>query len=228
MIKGQGDISSFAALATALAATIGTGNIVGVATAIKAGGPGALFWMWVAAFFGMATKYSEGLLAIKYRTKDDNGEISGGPMYYIINGMGKRWKPLAAFFAVAGVLVAYFGIGTFSQVNSITSSLENSFGLAPQIVSVVIAVLVAIIIFGGIQSISKVAEKSRTFHGYYLYYCHTRCYFLVTLIRLYLHSVKFFLELLLVQQLLVGLRVQLLKRQFKKGLLVVSSLMNLD
>lgn len=157
--KGQGDISSFAALATALAATIGTGNIVGVATAIKAGGPGALFWMWVAAFFGMATKYSEGLLAIKYRTKDDNGEISGGPMYYIINGMGKRWKPLAAFFAVAGVLVAYFGIGTFSQVNSITSSLENSFGLAPQIVSVVIAVLVAIIIFGGIQSISKVAEK---------------------------------------------------------------------
>lgn len=157
--KGQGDISSFAALATALAATIGTGNIVGVATAIKGGGPGALFWMWVAAFFGMATKYSEGLLAIKYRTKDDNGEISGGPMYYIINGMGKRWKPLAAFFAVAGVLVAYFGIGTFSQVNSITSSLENSFGLAPQIVSVVIAVLVAIIIFGGIQSISKVAEK---------------------------------------------------------------------
>lgn len=157
--KGQGDISSFAALATALAATIGTGNIVGVATAIKAGGPGALFWMWVAAFFGMATKYSEGLLAIKYRTKDDNGEISGGPMYYIINGMGKHWKPLAAFFAVAGVLVAYFGIGTFSQVNSITSSLENSFGLAPQIVSVVIAVLVAIIIFGGIQSISKVAEK---------------------------------------------------------------------
>ena len=157
--KGQGDISSFAALATALAATVGTGNIVGVATAIKAGGPGALFWMWMAAFFGMATKYSEGLLAIKYRTKDDNGEISGGPMYYILNGMGKRWKPLAVFFAVAGVLVAYFGIGTFSQVNSITSSLENSFGLAPQIVSVVIAVLVAIIIFGGIQSISKVAEK---------------------------------------------------------------------
>ncbi len=157
--KGEGDISSFAALATALAATVGTGNIVGVATAIKTGGPGALFWMWIAAFFGMATKYSEGLLAIKFRTLDDQGNVSGGPMYYIINGMGKRWKPLAAFFAVAGVLVAYFGIGTFSQVNSITSSLENSFGLAPQIVSVVIAVLVAIIIFGGIQSISKVAEK---------------------------------------------------------------------
>ncbi|SNU07382.1 alanine or glycine:cation symporter, AGCS family [Streptococcus equinus] len=157
--KGQGDISSFAALATALAATVGTGNIVGVATAIKAGGPGALFWMWIAAFFGMATKYSEGLLAIKYRTRDDNGEVSGGPMYYILNGMGKRWKPLAIFFAIAGILVAYFGIGTFSQVNSITSSLENSFGLAPQIVSIVVAVVVAIIIFGGIKSISKVAEK---------------------------------------------------------------------
>lgn len=157
--KGQGDISSFAALATALAATVGTGNIVGVATAIKAGGPGALFWMWIAAFFGMATKYSEGLLAIKYRTHDDNGEVSGGPMYYILNGMGKRWKPLAIFFAVAGILVAYFGIGTFSQVNSIASSLENSFGLAPQIVSIVVAVIVAIIIFGGIKSISKVAEK---------------------------------------------------------------------
>ena len=183
--------------------------------------------MWVAAFFGMATKYSEGLLAIKYRTKDDNGEISGGPMYYIINGMGKRWKPLAAFFAVAGVLVAYFGIGTFSQVNSITSSLENSFGLAPQIVSVVIAVLVAIIIFGGIQSISKVAEKVVPFMLLFILLPHSLL-FLVTLIRLYLHSVKFFLELLLVQQLLVGLRVQLLKRQFKKGLLVVSSLMNLD
>ena len=157
--KGQGDISSFAALATALAATVGTGNIVGVATAIKAGGPGALFWMWIAAFFGMATKYSEGLLAIKYRTRDDNGEVSGGPMYYILNGMGKRWKPLAIFFAVAGILVAYFGIGTFSQVNSIASSLENSFGLAPQIVSIVVAVIVAIIIFGGIKSISKVAQK---------------------------------------------------------------------
>lgn len=157
--KGSGDISSFAALATALAATIGTGNIVGVATAIKAGGPGALFWMWIAAFFGMATKYAEGLLAIKYRTKDDNGEISGGPMYYIVNGMGQKWKPLAIFFAIAGILVAFLGIGTFSQVNSITSSLENSFNWSPKIVSLVIAVTVAIIIFGGIQSISKVSEK---------------------------------------------------------------------
>ena len=156
---GEGDISSFAALATALAATIGTGNIVGVATAIKTGEPGALFWRWVAAFFGMATKYAEGLLAIKYRTQDDNGNISGGPMYYIVNGMGKKWKPLAIFFAIAGILVAFLGIGTFSQVNSITSSLQNSFGFSPEIVSVIIAIIVAVIIFGGIQSISKVSES---------------------------------------------------------------------
>ncbi|MDU7209248.1 MAG: alanine:cation symporter family protein, partial [Streptococcus sp.] len=124
--KGQGDISSFAALATALAATIGTGNIVGVATAIKAGGPGALFWMWMAAFFGMATKYAEGLLAIKYRTKDDHGAVAGGPMHYILLGMGEKWRPLAIFFALAGVLVALLGIGTFTQVNSITESIQNT------------------------------------------------------------------------------------------------------
>ncbi|MGT2775706.1 alanine/glycine:cation symporter family protein [Streptococcus hyovaginalis] len=157
--KGEGDISSFAALATALAATVGTGNIVGVATAIKTGGPGALFWMWVAAFFGMATKYAEGFLAIKYRTKDANGDISGGPMYYIINGMGKKWSFLAIFFAISGVLVAWFGIGTFAQVNSITASLEHSFGLSPKIVSIIIALIAATVIFGGIQSISKISEK---------------------------------------------------------------------
>lgn len=157
--KGQGDISSFAALATALAATIGTGNIVGVATAIKLGGPGALFWMWVAAFFGMATKYSEGVLAIKYRTKDTNGEVAGGPMYYIVNGLGKRWKPLAIVFSIFGVMVALLGSGTFTQVNSITESLNNAFGLPATIVSIILAIIVAIIIFGGIQSISKVAEK---------------------------------------------------------------------
>lgn len=157
--KGQGDISSFAALATALAATIGTGNIVGVATAIKLGGPGALFWMWVAAFFGMATKYSEGVLAIKYRTKDANGEVAGGPMYYIVNGLGKHWKPLAIVFSIFGVMVALLGSGTFTQVNSITESLNNAFGLPATIVSIILAVIVAIIIFGGIQSISKVAEK---------------------------------------------------------------------
>ena len=101
--QGEGDTSSFKALCTALAATIGTGNIVGVATAVKAGGPGALFWMWVAAFFGMATKYAEGLLAVKYRNVDEHGEIAGGPMFYIENGMGRQWKPLAVFFAAAGV-----------------------------------------------------------------------------------------------------------------------------
>lgn len=157
--KGKGDISSFAALATALAATVGTGNIVGVATAIKLGGPGALLWMWMAAFFGMATKYAEGVLAIKYRTTDANGEISGGPMHYIVNGMGKRWKPLAVAFSIFGVTVALFGSGTFTQVNSITDSLSNTVGWSPKIISIVLAVLVSIIIFGGIQSISKVAEK---------------------------------------------------------------------
>ncbi|WP_339361480.1 alanine:cation symporter family protein, partial [Streptococcus equi] len=155
--EGQGDISSFAALATALAATVGTGNIVGVATAIKSGGPGALFWMWVAAFFGMATKYSEGVLAIKYRTKDANGQISGGPMYYILNGMGQKWRPLANLFAVSGILVALFGIGTFAQVNAITSSLHHSLGISSPLISVLLAAVVAMIIFGGIQAIAKVA-----------------------------------------------------------------------
>ncbi|MCB4955882.1 sodium:alanine symporter family protein [Streptococcus mutans] len=177
--KGEGDISSFAALATALAATVGTGNIVGVATAIKAGGPGVLFWMWIAAFFGMATKYAEGLLAIKYRTKDANGEVSGGPMYYIINGMGKKWKPLAIFFALAGILVAFLGIGTFSQVNSITASLKNSFNWSPQIVSILIAIVVAVIIFGGIQSIEKVSEKLVPFMA--------AAYIIATLIVIFMH-----------------------------------------
>lgn len=177
--KGEGDISSFAALATALAATVGTGNIVGVATAIKAGGPGALFWMWIAAFFGMATKYAEGLLAIKYRTKDANGEVSGGPMYYIINAMGKKWKPLAIFFALAGILVAFLGIGTFSQVNSITASLKNSFNWSPQIVSILIAIVVAVIIFGGIQSIAKVSEKLVPFMA--------AAYIIATLIVIFMH-----------------------------------------
>lgn len=156
--EGQGDISSFAALATALAATVGTGNIVGVATAIKSGGPGALFWMWVAAFFGMATKYSEGVLAIKYRTKDANDQISGGSMYYILNGMGQKWRPLASLFAVSGILVALFGIGTFAQVNAITSSLHHSLGISSPLISVLLAAVVAMIIFGGIQAIAKVAE----------------------------------------------------------------------
>ncbi|MFM0794952.1 sodium:alanine symporter family protein [Streptococcus suis] len=157
--SGQGDVSSFAALCTALAATVGTGNIVGVATAITTGGPGALFWMWVAAFFGMATKYAEGFLAIKYRTKDANGQAAGGPMHYITLGMGQKWKPLAIFFAISGVLVALLGMGTFSQVNSIASSMSASFGLAPQLVSIVTAISIAFFIFGGIENISDVSTK---------------------------------------------------------------------
>lgn len=156
---GSGDISSFGALCTALAATIGTGNIVGVATAIKAGGPGALFWMWLAAFFGMATKYSEGLLAIKFRTKDENGQVSGGPMYYIVNGMGEKWRPLASFFAISGILVALLGIGTFSQVNSITDAVQGSFNIDPKITGIILAICVALVVFGGLQSISNVATK---------------------------------------------------------------------
>lgn len=157
--SGSGDVSSFAALCTALAATVGTGNIVGVATAITTGGPGALFWMWVAAFFGMATKYAEGFLAIKYRTKDANGQAAGGPMHYITLGMGQKWKPLAIFFAFSGVLVALLGMGTFSQVNSIASSMSASFGLAPQLVSIITAITVALFVFGGIEKISQVSTK---------------------------------------------------------------------
>ena len=155
--KGHGDVSSFAALCTALAATVGTGNIIGVATAIKVGGPGALFWMWMAAFFGMATKYAEGLLAIKYRTKDANGAVAGGPMHYILLGMGEKWRPLSTFFALAGVLVALLGIGTFTQVNSITESIQNTAQIDPAITALVLSVFVAIAVFGGLKSISKVS-----------------------------------------------------------------------
>ena len=155
--KGHGDVSSFAALCTALAATVGTGNIIGVATAIKVGGPGALFWMWMAAFFGMATKYAEGLLAIKYRTKDANGAVAGGPMHYILLGMGEKWRPLAIFFALAGVLVALLGIGTFTQVNSITESIQNTAQVDPVITALILSILVGIAVFGGLKSISKVS-----------------------------------------------------------------------
>ncbi len=155
--KGEGDVSSFKALCLALAATVGTGNIVGVATAVKVGGPGALFWMWVAAFFGMATKYAEGLLAVKYRSTDDKGEIAGGPMFYIENGMGKKYRPLAIFFAFSCILVAFFGIGTFPQVNAIVDSVNISFGVPKYATDIVITMLIAAITLGGIQSISRVA-----------------------------------------------------------------------
>lgn len=154
--EAEGDVSSFAALCTALAATIGTGNIVGVATAIKVGGPGALFWMWMAAFFGMATKYAEGLLAVKYRVVDGNGQMSGGPMYYIEKGLGLKW--LAKLFAFFGIGVAFFGIGTFAQINSITQATQVAFNIPVVVSATIITILVALVTLNGIKSISRVAE----------------------------------------------------------------------
>lgn len=156
-VKGDGDISSFAALCTALSATIGTGNIVGVATAVGTGGPGAILWMWLAAFVGMTTKYVEGFLAIKYRECDENGQMCGGPMYYIEKGTGN--KLLAKLFAFFGLAVALLGIGTFGQVKSISDAVTKGFNIPPQITAAVITVLVAAVTLGGIQRISKVAEK---------------------------------------------------------------------
>lgn len=153
----EGDVSSFQALCTALSSTIGTGNIVGVATAISAGGPGALFWMWISAFFGMATKYAEGVLAIKYRTKDENGQIAGGPMYYIEKGLHNKF--LASLFAFFGVAVAYLGIGTFTQVRSISDALHLSFHVPYWISAIILTLLVGFITIGGIHRIAAVAEK---------------------------------------------------------------------
>ena len=170
---GKGDVSSFGALCTALSATIGTGNIVGVATAICAGGPGALFWMLVAAFLGMATKYAEGLLAVKYRVTDEDGHTWGGPFYYIEKGMGKNWKWLAKAFAFFGVCAGLMGIGTFTQVNGISSAVNSFFDAnnantvnipfigeyswSVVIASIILAVCVGLVVIGGIKRISKVA-----------------------------------------------------------------------
>ena len=172
--EGEGEVTSFGALCTALSATIGTGNIVGVATAVCAGGPGALFWMIVAAFFGMATKYSEGLLAVKYRVLDKDNHALGGPFYYIEQGMGQKWKWLAKIFAFFGVCVGLFGIGTFSQVNGIASAVQNFFdpeqahtvaipGIGTYswtvvIASLILAICVALVLIGGIKRISSVAQ----------------------------------------------------------------------
>lgn len=171
--SGDGDISSFGALCTALSATIGTGNIVGVATAIAVGGPGALFWMEIAAFFGMATKYTEGFLAIKYRITDCEGTKLGGPFYYIENGMGKKYKPLAKIFAFFGVFVGLMGIGTFTQINGISSATNNFFhgkngtsihifgneySLVTIITGIIITLFVALVIIGGIKNISNVSQ----------------------------------------------------------------------
>lgn len=153
----QGDITGFAALCTALASTIGTGNIVGVATAVHMGGPGALFWMFVAAFFGMATKYSECLLAIKYRELDSKGRYRGGPMYYIKNGMHN--KPLAALFALLTVGAGCFGIGTYCQVNSMVDANAIMFDMSPLASCAIISVLVGMVTLGGLNSISKVSTK---------------------------------------------------------------------
>lgn len=155
--SGHGDVSSFAALCTALSATIGTGNIVGVATAIKLGGPGALFWMWLAAVFGMATKYAECLLAVKYRKVDDKGQMLGGPMYYLRDGVGSNF--LATMFAVFALGVACFGIGTFPQVNAILDASEISFGVSRELSAAILTLLVAFVTLGGIKSIAKVAGK---------------------------------------------------------------------
>ncbi len=170
---GHGEVTSFGALCTALSATIGTGNIVGVATALAAGGPGALFWMEVAAFFGMATKYAEGLLAIHYRTIDESGHVLGGPFYYIENGMGKQWKWLAKIFAFFGAGVGLLGIGTFTQVNGIASASTNFFDpdalhtvslfgntytLATVITCLIVTVCVGLVVIGGLQRIAKVSQ----------------------------------------------------------------------
>ncbi|HHF4335763.1 alanine/glycine:cation symporter family protein [Haemophilus influenzae] len=153
---GKGDVSSFAALCTALAATIGTGNIVGVATAVQAGGPGAIFWMWLVALLGMATKYAECLLAVKYRVRDKNGFMAGGPMYYIERGLGIKW--LAKLFALFGVMVAFFGIGTFPQVNAITHAMQDTFNIPILVTAIIVALLVGLIILGGVKRIATTSS----------------------------------------------------------------------
>jgi len=170
---GQGEVSSFGALCTALAATVGTGNIVGVATAVVTGGPGALFWMVLAACLGMATKYSEGLLAVKYRNIDENGHALGGPFYYIEKGMGSRWKWLAKFFAFFGTAAGLLGIGTITQVNSVASAVKTFFdpdnaniafsignmdySWATVIAAVAVSFFAALVIIGGIKRIANVS-----------------------------------------------------------------------
>ena len=169
----EGEVSSFGALCMALSATIGTGNIVGVATALVTGGPGALFWMWIAALFGTATKYAECLLAIKYRVVAEDGHVVGGPFYYIENGMGKSWKWLAKMFAIFGAGAGLLGIGTFTQINGITGAVKNFFdpdslntvtlfgneySWAVVISGIILTVCVALVIIGGVKRISTVAE----------------------------------------------------------------------
>ena len=156
--KGQGEISGFNALMTSLSATIGTGNIAGVATAIASGGPGALFWMWLIALLGMATKYAEAVLAVHYRERNEKGQYVGGPMYYIRNGLGPKFRWMALLFAFFGML-AGFGIGNGVQANSVADALHGGFGIPEWVTGVAIAVLVGLVLLGGIRRISEVAGK---------------------------------------------------------------------
>lgn len=151
--KSDGDISHFQALMTALAATVGTGNIAGVATAIAIGGPGALFWMWITGLFGMATKYAEAVLAVKYRIKDKNGNMSGGPMYYLSKGMNLKW--LGALFALFASIAA-FGIGNMVQSNSVADAVNYSFDIPVEITGIILAIATGLVLIGGIKSIGKV------------------------------------------------------------------------
>lgn len=156
--QGDGDIPPLQALMTAMSATVGTGNIAGVATAIFIGGPGAIFWMWITALFGMATKYAEAVLAVKYRETDDDGRFVGGPMYYIKNGLGKKWHWLGFLFALFGTIAA-FGIGNMVQSNSVADALHSNFAVDTNLTGIVIAGLAALVILGGIKRIGIVASK---------------------------------------------------------------------
>ena len=176
-VEATGEVSAFGALCTALSATIGTGSIVGVATAIGMGGPGALFWMMVAAFFGMGTKYAEGLLAVKYRTVDESGKVLGGPFYYIEKGLGPKWKPLAVMFAVFGMLAALLGIGTITQIHGITSAVQRFFAaeavsgqavegvrlfgsvypVSTMVAGAIVTIATAMVLIGGLKRIATVS-----------------------------------------------------------------------
>ena len=156
--KDDGDISSFESLMTALSATVGTGNIAGVATAIFLGGPGAIFWMWITALFGMATKYAEAFLAIYFREKNTSGNYVGGPMYYIKNGLSKKYHFLAYLFAFFGMIAA-FGIGNGVQANSVAQVLSSEFNISQITIGITIAVLVTLVILGGIKSIGKTTAQ---------------------------------------------------------------------
>ena len=156
--EDAGEISPFNALMTSLSATIGTGNIAGVATAIFLGGPGALFWMWVTALVGMATKYAEAVCAVRFREQDENGNYVGGPMYYIKNGMGEKWKWLATLFAIFAA-IAGFGIGNTVQSNSVADALYTNFGLPQVWTGIIIMILVGLVLVGGLQRISTVAGR---------------------------------------------------------------------